>query len=231
MSRFEKRSFGDYGLPRCGAFGNFFWQGALLGFIEISIVLIFLAVLQCYRFGAISLHGTELVRWAVFWAIFFLVVALYEEFAFRGYVLFNLAQGAGFWPAAMLLSVVFGARHLLNPGETWGGIGGVILIGLFWSFTLRRTGSLWFAIGMHAGFDFSETFLYSVPDSGVIFPGHLSSAVLAGPAWLTGGTAGPEASVLDFLVVLLFFYVFHRLHPAIPPVKATPLADELGHRD
>jgi hypothetical protein len=67
---------------------------------------------------------------------------------------------------------------------------------------------------MHASFDFAETFLYSVPDSGMIFPGHLSNATLQGPAWLTGGTAGPEASVLDFLVLAVFFYVFHRLFPA-----------------
>jgi hypothetical protein len=72
---------------------------------------------------------------------------------------------------------------------------------------------------MHATFDFGETFLYSVPDSGVIFPGHLSNATLAGPTWLTGGTAGPEASVFDFLVLLLFFYGFHRLYPANSPSK------------
>jgi uncharacterized protein len=67
---------------------------------------------------------------------------------------------------------------------------------------------------MHASFDFGETFLYSVPDSGYIFPGHLSNAALAGPVWLTGGSAGPEASVCDFAMLLIFFYVFHRFYPA-----------------
>jgi membrane protease YdiL (CAAX protease family) len=88
-----------------------------------------------------------------------------------------------------------------------------MLVGLFWCLTLRRTGNLWFAVGMHASFDFGETFLYSVPDSGVVFPGHLSNATRAGPAWLTGGSAGPEASVFDFVVLLMLFYVFHRLYP------------------
>jgi hypothetical protein len=69
-------------------------------------------------------------------------------------------------------------------------------------------------VGMHASFDFAETFLYSVPDSGMIFPGHLSNATLRGPAWLTGGTAGPEASVLEFVVLGIFFLVFPRLFPA-----------------
>jgi membrane protease YdiL (CAAX protease family) len=97
--------------------------------------------------------------------------------------------------------------------------------GLFWCLTLRRTGSLWFAVGMHASFDFAETFLYSVPDSGMKFPGHLSNATLQGPAWLTGGTAGPEASVLDFLVLAVFFYLFHRLFPAKgAPIRAAESA-------
>jgi len=214
MSRLEKRNFGAYGLPLQGALGKSFWHGALFGAVEISTVIGALAALGYYHFGFLVIHGAALLRWAVFWALLFLLVGLYEEFAFRGYVQFTLAQGMRFWPASMLLSIMFGARHLENPGETWIGIAGIVLTGLFWCFTLRRTGNLWFAVGMHASFDFGETFLYSVPDSGVIFPGHLSSATLAGPAWLSGGTAGPEASLLDFFVILLFFYGFHRLYPA-----------------
>ena len=126
----------------------------------------------------------------------------------------SVAQGLSFWPAAVLLSIAFGLIHARNPGETWGGLAGIVLTGLFWCFTLQRTGNLWFAAGMHAIFDFGETFLYSVPDSGMIFPGHLSNATLAGPTWLTGGSAGPEASVFDFLVLVVFFYGFHRLYPA-----------------
>jgi membrane protease YdiL (CAAX protease family) len=65
----------------------------------------------------------------------------------------------------VLLSVSFGAVHLRNSGEGWVGVAGVVVVGLFWCFTLKRTGSLWFALGMHATFDFGETFLFSVPDS------------------------------------------------------------------
>jgi hypothetical protein len=76
---------------------------------------------------------------------------------------------------------------------------------------------------MHAAFDFGETFLYSVPDSGVVFPGHLSGAVIRnGPAWLVGGTAGPEASVLDFVILAIFFYVVHKMYPAEPEPSPEP---------
>jgi membrane protease YdiL (CAAX protease family) len=213
MSQLEGRSFGDYGLPLRGAFGTLFWQGTLFGLAEISAVIGAIATFGSYHFGGLAIHGVDLLRWAAFWSAFFILVGLYEEFAFRGYVQFTLAQAVGFWPAAVLLSVAFGFVHRSNPGESKMGLAGVVLTGLLWCFSLRRTGNLWFAVGMHASFDFGETFLYSVPDSGVMFPGHLSNATLAGPAWLTGGSAGPEASVCDFAMLLIFFYVFHRLYP------------------
>lgn len=214
MSLLEKQPFGNYGLPIGGAGRKFFWQGTLFGLTEISMVMGSAAALGAYHFGAVVIHGPELLRWMIFWGVFFVCVGLYEEFAFRGYVQFTLARGIGFWPAAVLLSIMFGARHLGNPGETPIGIAGIVFAGIFWCFTLRRTGNLWFAVGMHASFDFGETFLYSVPDSGVVFPGHLSNATLAGPTWITGGSAGPEASVFDFVVLSILFYGFHRLYPA-----------------
>jgi len=214
MSQLEGHSLGEYGLPLRGAFGKLFWQGALFGLAEISAVIAAIAVFGSYHFGSLAIHGVDLLRWAAFWGGFFVLVGLYEEFAFRGYVQFTLAQAVRFWPAAVLLSAAFGFVHRSNPGESKMGVAGVVLTGLFWCLTLRRTGNLWFAVGMHASFDFGETFLYSVPDSGVIFPGHLSNATLAGPTWLTGGSAGPEASVCDFTMLLIFFYVFHRLYPA-----------------
>ena len=214
MSLLEGRSFGDYGLPLRGAFGKLFWQGALFGLAEISAVIGVIATFGSYHFGNLAIHGANLLRWAAFWGAFFVLVGLYEEFAFRGYVQFTLAQAVSFWPAAVLLSAAFGFVHRTNQGESKMGLAGIVLTGLFWCLTLRRTGNLWFAVGMHASFDFGETFLYSVPDSGYIFPGHLSNAMLAGPAWLTGGSAGPEASVCDFIMLLIFFYVFQRLYPA-----------------
>jgi uncharacterized protein len=227
MSRLEHRRFGDYGLPLTPGMGSLFAEGAVFGLAEISAVLGALAAMGYYRFGPLAIHRGAVVRWALIWALIFLVVGFVEEFAFRGYVQFTLGKGIGFWPAALLLSFLFGGVHSENSGETLAGLAGVFITGIFWCFTLRRTGSLWFAVGMHASFDFGETFLYSVPDSGAIFPGHLSNATLAGPTWLSGGTAGPEASVFDFLMLLAFFFIFSRLHPAksrVPSGGSTPNA-------
>src|SRR5579859_318665 len=214
MSQLEERPVGTYGLPGRSAFGKLFWQGCLFGFSEIFILIGIIGALGGYSFGSLSEHGTAMARWALFWGAFFVVVGFFEEFFFRGYVLYTLSDGIGFWPAAMVLSLSFGAVHLQNSGEGWIGVASVAFAGLFWSFTLKRTGSLWFALGMHAAFDFGETFLFSVPDSGMIFPGHLSNATLHGPNWLTGGPAGPEGSIFDFLILAIFFFVVHRWYPA-----------------
>jgi len=213
MSFLEHRPVGCYGLPVHQGFGKLFWQGALLGFMEISAVVGLICAFGGYSFGPLALHGVQLVHWGILWALCLIFVGLFEEFLFRGYSLFTLSSGVGFWPAAILLSLLFADVHRQNSGESRVGVASVFVVGLLWCFTVRRTGSLWFAVGMHAAFDFGETFLYSVPDSGMILPGHLSDATLHGPAWLTGGSAGPEASVFDFVLLFIFFYVIHRLYP------------------
>jgi membrane protease YdiL (CAAX protease family) len=214
MSFIERRPIGAYGLPVRSAFGKLFWQGCLLGILEISLLIGLIYAFGGYSFGRVVLHGTELLHWGLLWAICLLFVGLFEEFLFRGYNLFTLNSGIGFWPAALILSLLFAAVHLQNSGEGLIGVAGVFVVGMLWCFAVRRTGTLWFAVGMHAAYDFGETFLYSVPDSGMLFPGHLSSASLHGPAWLTGGTVGPEASVFYFLIFFILFYVIHRFYPA-----------------
>jgi membrane protease YdiL (CAAX protease family) len=214
MARLESRPAGVYGLPPLGAFGKLFWQGWLLGLCEVTALVGLIAVFGGYSFGGLAVHGGALLRWALLWAVFFVAVGLFEEFLFRGYTQFTLADGIGFWPAALLLSGGFGAIHLKNPGEGWVGAASVVVVGLFFALTLRRTGNLWFAVGLHASFDFGETFLYSVPNSGIVFEGHLSNATLHGAKWLTGGSVGPEGSVFSFLTMGLLCLVVHLAFPA-----------------
>jgi len=214
MARIEGRSPGVYGLPLRGAFGKLFWQGCLIGLIEISILIGLIAAFGAYSFGGLALHGKELLRWGMLWAVFFIFVGLFEEFLFRGYTQYTLADSIGFWPAAIVLSCLFGAVHLGNPGEGWVGAAGVVAIGLIFAFALRRTGNLWLAVGWHASFDFGETFLYSVPNSGLVLEGHLSNASLHGPGWLTGGTVGPEGSTFSFLTMGILAIAIHFLFPA-----------------
>ena len=214
MSRIEKRRFGAYGIPAEGAFGKLFWQGVAWGLGFETVEMLGIWALGGFSFGGLALAGAEMAKYAVLWAIGFVLVGFFEEFLFRGYAQFTLGSGIGFWPAAFLLSATFGAVHLGNPGEGWVGALSVFTFGIFGCFALRRTGNLWFMIGFHAAGDYAETFLYSTPDSGLLAQGHLLNSAFHGPRWLTGGTIGPEGSALDFVVFAIAFWVFSRVYRA-----------------
>jgi CAAX protease family protein len=215
MSRIEGRAFGCYGLPPGKAFGKLFWLGMLSGIMSLTLLLLALRGAHAFYFGTVTLHGARALKFALFWAAFFLIVAFYEEFFTRGYTQFTLTETVGFWPAAILLSLGFGALHLENPGENWVGILGAMVIGFFFCLTLRRTGNLWFAVGFHAAWDWGESYFYSVPDSGGMAPGHLLHSSLQGPRWLTGGSVGPEGSVFLFVLLALMWIVFDRVYPEV----------------
>jgi membrane protease YdiL (CAAX protease family) len=213
MSRLERRSVGAYGLPMSEALGSKFWLGSLFGLLEVSLLIGLIAAFGGYSFGSLALHGSEIVQWGLFHLLLFFFVGLFEEFLFRGYTQYTLADGIGFWPAAILLSVLFGGLHLGNPGEGLVGAAGVVVVAIFFCFTLKRTGNLWYAVGLHTSFDWGETYLFSVPNSGTTMQGSLSHSVLHGPTWLTGGTVGPEGSVFCFLTMALQFLMVMWLFP------------------
>jgi membrane protease YdiL (CAAX protease family) len=214
LARVERRRWNVYGLPGKQMFGRLFWIGALWGFTGISLLMFALYGLHAFAFGHVLLHGARLVRFAAFWAVMFLLVGLFEEFLLRGYTQFTLTRAIGFWPAAAVMSCMFGLIHLGNEGEQWRGLLAAASIGFFFCLTLRRTGNLWFAVGFHALWDWGETFFYSVPDSGMVAPGHLLRSSLHGAPWLSGGSVGPEGSVLCFVIMAVLWVAFDRMYPA-----------------
>ena len=215
LARVEKRSWGAYGLPGRQAFGKLFWAGAAWGFASITLLLATMYGLRVFDLGHLAIHGIRIMKFATFWAVMFLLVGLFEDFRFRGYLQFTLTRAMGFWPAAVLLSCDFGWSHRLNAGEQWPGLVAAAVIGLFFCLTLRRTGSLWFAVGFHTAWDWGETFVYSVPDSGTLFPGHLLKSSFHGPRWLSGGSVGPEGSVLCFVVIAVAWVGFAKVYPEV----------------
>ena len=212
MGKVERRSFADYALPLRGAFGRRFWEGVVWGLAALSALIFVMWLGHGFTIRRIILGRQEIIYNGGLWALAFLAVAFFEEVLMRGYALFTLTTGIGFWPSAVALSLLFGAVHLGNSGESWVGGLSAGLIGLFFCLTLRRTGSLWFAIGFHAVWDYAESFIYSVPDSGIMVPGHLMDSTFGGPRWLTGGHIGPEGSVFVFPLLGLLCLAFARLN-------------------
>src|SRR5208282_654224 len=222
MARIEGRPFGDFGLPLRRAFGRNFWVGTLWGIASLSVLMLALRLTGAFAFGALELHGARIWKFAAYYAVFFLLTGLFEDFLMRGYSLWVLSQGMNFWPAAALLSISFGAIHVANPGEGPIGLAVVALIGFFLCLTLRRTGDLWWAVGFHMSWDWGESYLYSVPDSGAILPGHLLNSSLHGPVWLAGGSVGPEGSYLVFVVIGALWVLFDRAYPEVKYGVSTP---------
>jgi hypothetical protein len=96
MSRVERRSAGAYGLPMSEALGSKFWLGFLFGLLEVSLLIGLIAAFGGYSFGSLALHGREIVQWGLFHLLLFFFVGLFEEFLFRGYMQYTLADGIGF---------------------------------------------------------------------------------------------------------------------------------------
>jgi uncharacterized protein len=209
MSKIEARTMADYGLPARQAFGGKFWIGLPIGFASITILLVALRTAHVFYFGTIGLQGTQILKYAGLWGLAFLCVGFFEELFFRGYALFTVTTGTTFWPAAVLLSGVFGYVHHSNQGESWVGAFNAGLFGFVLCLIIRRTGNLWMPIGFHAAWDWAETYFYGVADSGLVARGHLyNSKLLLQPAWLSGGTVGPEGSWLCTILLVLLFIVF-----------------------
>jgi membrane protease YdiL (CAAX protease family) len=159
----------------------------------------------------LAVSGGVAARYGLEWAIAFFFVGVFEDFTFRGYLQSALGDGIGFWPAAIILAICFGGIHYQNTGEA---VFGCVMAGGFGfveAFALSRVGNLWLLFGMHAAWDWGETYFYGTPDSGALGLGHLFNSSFHGPRWLTGGTVGPEGSWLVFGVLVLWALAIHFL--------------------
>jgi uncharacterized protein len=211
MAKIEHRRFSEYGLPWRQALGKDFWRGAFGGFLALSGTLLIIFLLHGFRISGLALHGPAILFSVVEWGIAFVLVGLFEEFLCRGYAQYTLASGIGFWPAALLISGLFGFVHAFNPGETVIGAMAAGLFGLVFCLFLRRTGNLWIAVGFHAAWDWGQTF-YGVADSGMLCDNSVFHSIFNGPAWLTGGTVGPEASIFTPIALLVVVLIFNRYY-------------------
>ena len=228
MGRIEGRTIADYGLPWRTMVRLQFWQGALLGFASITGLLVAMRAVGVFHVDGIALHGFDIWKWAIAWALVFILVALREEFRARGYGLFTLSAGIGFWPAAILSAAFFGYSHHGNSGEDWIGLFNAGAFGLLACFLLRRTGNLWMPIGLHMAFDWGETYFYGVADSGQTLPGHLLNSSSSGPPWLSGGTVGPEGSALCTLLIVVVWLICAGWLREVKYPKPAPIQDSRG---
>jgi uncharacterized protein len=202
MSRIERRPFLAYGYQG-EARAVRFVSGLIWGFAAISLLVLALWKLGYLAMDGRSLSGGSILRYAAEWGVVFLVVGFFEESIMRGYVQFTLTRGIGFWWGAVILSFLFGFGHHTNTGESPVGLFSAGAIGLVFCLSLWYTGSLWWAVGFHAAWDWGESYFYGTADSGLIARGHLFSEHPVGKLLWSGGATGPEGSILVAPLLLL----------------------------
>jgi membrane protease YdiL (CAAX protease family) len=253
MSKIEGRRFAAYGLAGKSMF-SYFFAGLAWGVICLSLLILTLWKTGLLVFDARLIFGRDILRYGALWLIGFLCVGLQEEFVTRGYLQYTLARGfaglyrwafksphstaLGFWTGAVILSIMFGLLHKSNPGESPIGLLSAGSVGLVFCLSLWRTGSLWWAIGFHASWDWAQSFLYGVADSGTMVEHHLYATHPLGKPILSGGLTGPEGSIfvlaILLLTVLIIIFTLPRtrhdyasLMPSHAPTETTP-AQPLG---
>jgi len=218
MARLEARSMAAYGLDFSQNSIARLVEGAVWGLCAFSLLAGALWSLNACSIRLAPLTGTATWNWGLQWTLAFFAVGLLEEYAARGYPFYTFGSAIGFWPSAVLLSVSFGVIHIQN--QSWIGVLGVVLVALFFCWTLRCTGSLWFAVGCHGAFDWAAAFLFGVPERSGRASGHLLEMSVQGPAWLTGGSFGPESGVLVIPLVLLMWVVFTCVIASSPQARS-----------
>jgi hypothetical protein len=246
LSRIEHRLIGAYGLggPRRL---RLFLYGLFWGLVLLSLLVLILWQAHLLVFDGLLLAPAAIFRYAVIWSFGFLIVALFEETFLRGYLQFTLTRGLsalyrpfttsrqartfGFWTAAIVLCSIFGFGHSNNPGESPFGLFAVGLFGLTFIFSLWRTGSLWWAIGAHTSWNWAQSFLYGVGDSGNMIRYHLLASHPVGRPLLSGGTTGPEGSIfvlptLALLATAAFFAIPRTQRPLLAnPASCATMMD------
>ncbi|MEO7986481.1 MAG: CPBP family intramembrane glutamic endopeptidase [Gemmatimonadales bacterium] len=121
--------------------------------------------------------------------------ALAEEVMFRGVPLVVLARLVGRPAAIVGLAVLFSLAHLDNPDVSARAIGNIALAGILLSLAFYTPGGMWAAFGAHLGWNATLAAL-GAPVSGLPFDIPYIDYSMGGPAWLTGGSFGPEGGVL-----------------------------------
>ena len=179
--------------------------GLGVGFGYFVVVVGIMMAVSLYRIENYMFEWTRLAD-----AFFmFLIVAIGEEIIFRGVLFRWIDERFGFWWAMIVSGLIFGLVHLTNDNATLlGAIGIALEAGLLLGAAYKWSGSLWFPIGIHWAWNFSQGNIFGFAVSGNDAGESILQATIDGPQCLTGGAFGAEASVISMVVGLAVTALF-----------------------
>jgi len=214
----EENRIAAQGLPRVRGWVKQFVAGCALGFGLIAATVAPIYFLG--RFKAVHLMGWHTLPNLGAVLLMLLIGALAEELVFRGYPFQHLERAIGATPAVLILSVLYGVLHLLNPYASLWGAANSMLIGILLSIACLRTRALWLPWGIHFGWNTTLGLVFGLPVSGYRVLNLWIYADAYGPKWLTGGNYGVEASATGTLVFLLGILLLWKLPLRVLPQPA-----------
>lgn len=89
--------------------------------------------------------------------LYCVITPVCEELIFRGFLQYKVEHNLGFWPAAIIVSVLFAVAHgQLNAAIT------TFILSMVACCQRRKTGSIWSGIGLHAVVNIVATILVFV---------------------------------------------------------------------
>jgi len=209
---YEHRGVFSYGLPLSSMLGARMWEGLAVGTVMAGAVAVGMIAMGGMQINGLALSGNAIAYFAFAWLGANICVGIAEEFFFRSYFLQSLWRSIGFWPASIVIALIFaGAHYFLKTGENVWDVITLVALSLWLCYTVLKTGTLWFAVGFHIAFDFMQFFVIGSPNGARIPQGRLFDVTFNGPAWLTGGVLGTEASFLMYpLIALIWLCVWWR---------------------
>lgn len=175
------------------------FEGALVPLVVgmVTGLSLFAVLIGClWLLGIASLHGLGTTAALERAAALSIMAAVGEEVAFRGVAYRLFEEGFGTTLALILSGALFGLLHIPNPGATLASTAAIALeAGVLLAAAYVLTRSLWFPIGLHFGWNFTEGGIFGAAVSGGKSKGLLAVS-LHGSDVFTGGAFGPEASVV-----------------------------------
>jgi len=179
--------------------------------------------------GGITFDGFRPVGETQFadWLAIGIFSGFMEETLFRGLLFRAVEKVSGSWIALAVTSAFFGLAHIFNPDSSWfAALAIAVEAGILLGAAYMLTRRLWLAVGMHAGWNFTQGWVFSVPVSGGGSPIGLVRTTREGPEWLTGAGFGLEASAVAMVVatatgLFILWLAYKRGRFVSPPWRRT----------
>jgi membrane protease YdiL (CAAX protease family) len=159
----------------------------------------------------VLLLGPSAWGWLAVDAVFFALLALTEEVAFRGYGFQRFADAVGSLGAVLGYATFYAIVQALVPGSNHSSIAVSIVLSLVLSTAYLRSRALWLSWGINFGWKASRALLFGLAVSGVSSHSPVVEGNPMGPFWLTGGGFGLDGSWVAFVVLLAALPLVYRL--------------------